>query len=60
MLELQGSHVKLGADGGRGVLAGGGDYHADCEETLLIDGCLQDEAGAPVGSRGRGTLPSAA
>ena len=35
MLEALGTYIKLAVDVGRGILAGGGEYHADCEEVLL-------------------------
>jgi hypothetical protein len=41
MLEAHGDFVKLAVDVGREILAGGGDYHADCEEALLLDGSSQ-------------------
>ena len=42
MLEELQSYVKLAVDVERGVLAGGGEWHADCEEILLEDGSLQE------------------
>ena len=42
MLEAFGSYIKLAVDVERGVLAGGGEYHADCEEVLLEDESLQE------------------
>ena len=42
MLEALGSYIKLAVDVERGILAGGGEYHADCEEVLLEDGSLQE------------------
>jgi len=41
MLEALEVYIKLAVDVERGVLAGGGEYHADCEEILLEDGSLQ-------------------
>ena len=38
MLERLGAYVKLAVDIQRGILAGGGVLHADCEATLLDDG----------------------
>lgn len=35
--------IKLAIDIGRGVLAGGGQMHADCEATLLEDGSRQED-----------------
>lgn len=43
MLEELRSYVKLAVDVERGVLAGGGEYHADCEEVLLADGSRQED-----------------
>ncbi|MBM4036430.1 MAG: hypothetical protein FJ291_32240 [Planctomycetes bacterium] len=38
MLEAFGDYIKLAVDVERGVLAGGGGLHADCEQALLDDG----------------------
>ena len=38
MLESLGSYIKLAVDIERGVLAGGGVLHADCEARLLETG----------------------
>jgi hypothetical protein len=43
MLEELETYIKLAVDVGRNILAGGGEYHADCEEVLLEDGSLQEE-----------------
>ncbi len=43
MLEALGSYIKLAVDVQRNVLAGGGEYHADCEEVLLEDGSAQED-----------------
>jgi hypothetical protein len=40
--ELQ-TYIKLAVDVERGILAGGGEYHADCEEALLVDGSRQED-----------------
>jgi hypothetical protein len=42
MLEALESYIKLAVDVDRGILAGGGEYHADCEEILLEDGSRQE------------------
>jgi len=42
MLEAIPDYIKLAVDVERGVLAGGGGLHADCEEVLLDDGSRQD------------------
>ncbi len=43
MLEELKTYIKLAVDVERGVLAGGGEYHADCEEMLLEDGSRQED-----------------
>ncbi len=43
MLEPQVSYIKLAVDVARGILAGGGEYHADCEEILLENGSRQED-----------------
>ena len=43
MQERLGSYIKLAADVERGILAGGGEYHADCEAVLLEDGSRQKD-----------------
>ena len=43
MLEEYGSMIKIVVDIRRGVLAGGGEMHADCEGLLLEDGSEQDD-----------------
>lgn len=35
--------IKLAVDVERGILAGGGELHADCEEALLEDGSRQND-----------------
>lgn len=42
MLEELETYIKLAIDVERNVLAGGGEYHADCEEVLLEDGSRQE------------------
>jgi Protein of unknown function (DUF5674) len=42
MLEMLESYVKLAVDIERGILAGGGAMHADCEAVLLEDGSRQE------------------
>ncbi|MFH1068179.1 MAG: DUF5674 family protein [Candidatus Glassbacteria bacterium] len=42
MLSELGTIIKLAVDVERRILAGGGEYHSDCEEALLIDGSKQD------------------
>ena len=41
MLEALGIYIKLAVDIQRGLLAGGGELHADCEQLLLADGSKQ-------------------
>jgi hypothetical protein len=43
MLEELDTYIKLAIDVERNVLAGGGEYHADCEEVLLEDGSRQED-----------------
>jgi hypothetical protein len=43
MLQALGTYVKLAVDIQRGVLAGGGTLHADCEAVLLEDGSRQED-----------------
>ena len=43
MLEELETYVKLAIDIERSILAGGGEYHADCEEVLLEDGSRQED-----------------
>ncbi len=43
MLETLSTYIKLAVDIRRGVLAGGGALHADCEAVLLEDGSRQED-----------------
>lgn len=43
MLAEYGAMIKLAVDIRRGVLAGGGEMYADCEQVLLRDGSEQDD-----------------
>jgi len=43
MLKALNTYIKLAVDIERGILAGGGEMHADCESVLLEDGSLQDD-----------------
>ena len=43
MLENLETYIKLAVDIKRKILAGGGEYHADCEEILLEDGSRQED-----------------
>ena len=42
MLQVLETYVKLAVDLERGILAGGGALHADCEAALLEDGSRQE------------------
>lgn len=43
MLSFYGTVIKLAVDLERGILAGGGDMHADCESALLQIGSRGDD-----------------
>ena len=43
MLDELETYIKLAVDVERNILAGGGEYHADCEEVLLEDGSRQED-----------------
>jgi hypothetical protein len=43
MLETLETYIKLAVDIRRGILAGGGTMHADCEAALLEDGSQQED-----------------
>jgi hypothetical protein len=43
MLQALETYVKLAVDLERGILAGGGALHADCEAVLLEDGSRQED-----------------
>lgn len=43
MTEELGVYIKLAVDINRGILAGGGALHADCEAVLLNDGSGQED-----------------
>lgn len=43
MLESLETYIKLAVDVQRGLLAGGGVMHADCESALLDDGSQQED-----------------
>ena len=43
MLEGVETYIKLAVDVQRGILAGGGVLHADCEAALLEDGSQQED-----------------
>lgn len=43
MLLTLNAYIKLAVDIRRGIMAGGGSMHADCEEVLLEDGSQQED-----------------
>jgi hypothetical protein len=43
MLEALEGYIKLAVDVERGILAGGGAMHVDCESVLLDDGSVQED-----------------
>jgi hypothetical protein len=43
MTEAFGAMIKLAVDIRRGILAGGSELHADCEQVLLEDGSQQED-----------------
>lgn len=43
MMQSLETYIKLAVDIERGILAGGGVMHADCEAVLLEDGSLQKD-----------------
>jgi hypothetical protein len=43
MAEELDTYIKLAVDINRGILAGGGALHADCEAVLLNDGSRQED-----------------
>jgi len=43
MQQTLGMYIKLAVDLRRGILAGGGELHADCEQLLLEDGSRQED-----------------
>ena len=51
MLEILSSYIKLAVDIERGILAGGGELHADCEAVLLENGSKQVDIWEQIGIR---------
>jgi len=43
MIQTLGGYIKLAVDIRRGILAGGGALHADCESILLEEGSEQED-----------------
>ena len=51
MLEILEDYIKLAVDVQRGIAAGGGELHADCESVLLVDGSQQEDIWGQAGFR---------
>jgi hypothetical protein len=43
MLEVHESYIKVAVDIRLGLLAGGGEFHADCESVLVEEGSLRED-----------------
>jgi len=43
MLEVHETYIKVAVDIQRGVLAGGGEFHADCEAVLIEEGSRRED-----------------
>ena len=43
MLEVHESYIKVAVDVRRDILAGGGEFHADCESVLVEDGSRRED-----------------
>ena len=43
MLEAHETYIKVAVDIRRGLLAGGGEFHADCESVLVEDGSRRED-----------------
>lgn len=43
MLAVHESYIKVAVDIRRGILAGGGEFHADCESVLVEDGSRRED-----------------
>jgi hypothetical protein len=53
MLEVLGVYVKLAVDIRRGILAGGGALHADCEASCLTKAAVRRISGGQTGFQPR-------
>ena len=53
-LEELETYIKLAVDVERNILAGGGEFHADCQEALLEDGSHQENVWGLTGIRNLG------
>lgn len=43
MLETHETYIKVAVDVQRGILAGGGEFHADCESVLVEEGSRRED-----------------
>ena len=43
MLKVHETYIKVAVDIQRGILAGGGEFHADCESVLIEDGSQRED-----------------
>jgi hypothetical protein len=43
MLEVHETYIKVAVDIQRGILAGGGEFHADCESILMEEGSRRED-----------------
>ncbi len=43
ILEAHEAYIKVAVDIRRGILAGGGEFHADCESVLVEDGSRRED-----------------
>ena len=43
MLEEYADYIKMAVDIRQGIIAGGGEYHSDCEEVLIRIGSKQED-----------------
>ena len=43
MLEAHETYIKVAVDIRRGLVAGGGEFHADCESVLVEDGSRRED-----------------
>lgn len=43
MLEVHQTYIKVAVDIQRGILAGGGEFHADCESVLVEQGSRRED-----------------
>ncbi len=57
MLQALDTYIKLAVDIRRGILAGGGAMHADCEVVLLEDGSQQEDVWVLTGTPRHNRLP---